>query len=348
MIVQDLVDKPLKTQNDRTQIIIIGKKTTITMNAKIPPSTLWHALLSTLRSQSGVAESYSALVSPQQKIKWTFEELHRKARGLSVGLQDRGVMKHSVVATDLPNVAEGLVLHLACARLGAAVATAKNADMLKTMLPQVQCAVVTPSSSSWLSQETFHAPHIVAGDSEMVSMLNYATTTENSTDLDDDTDEFAPKRPLGYFGSGKALTHGEAVQQGRDMVVYFDMFSEDKVCVSITLYHAFGIGSACSAALQAGAAIVLPAVGGLQGCGVPSQRATVTLQTLADQQCTLLFADTHTLNALHDESLSKNVKDANVSAYLRGGVCKTGSGTEILPETVDWAGVTLATLGKKS
>lgn len=317
-----------------------------------PPSTLWHALLSTLRSQHGAVAPRTALVSPQQGVNWTFDELHRRARGLSLGLRDRGVGKGSVVATDLPNVAEGLVLQFACARLGAAVATAKNIESLRSMMLPIRCAVVAPASSSvssasFLTQQEFGAPHIFAGDDEMETMLNICTA-ENGSALDDDTDEFADGRPLGYFGSPKALTHGMALQQGRDMVAHFDMIENDKVCVSITLYHAFGIGSACSSALQAGAAVVLPAVGGLLGCGVPSQRAAATLQTLAAERCTLLFADTHTLHALGDEALSQALVEANLSAHLRGGVCKTGSGTEVLPETVELANVRLATLGARS
>ena len=80
-------------------------------------------------------------------------------------------------------------------------------------------------------------------------------------------------RALGYFNSGNALTHGSALAAGADMVQHLGMSDIDRVCVSITLYHAFGIGSACSAALLSGAAIVLPAVGGLQ---VKNRRAAVT------------------------------------------------------------------------
>jgi len=129
------------------------------------------------------------------------------------------------------------------------------------------------------------------------------------------------------------------------MQLALQMGPSDRVCVSITLYHAFGIGSACSAALMSGAAIVLPAVGGLQGCGVPSQRARVTLQTLAAEKCSLLFADTHTLKALHDDSLREDLEAADL-ATLRGGVCKTGSGAMILPETVALKGTELLTCGK--
>lgn len=342
--------KPQTAQNHHNR----QNLATMTMSTSRLPSTLWHALLSTARSQNGLKASSTALVSPQQGIKWSYQELIAKARGLSLGLQDRSVGPGSVVATDLPNVAQGLVLHLACARLGASVATAKSSEQLKTALPNITCAVVTSAveqdgnnTSSWLEQESFDAPHIYAGQDEMESMLSLGGDESNS-ELDDDKDEHASERPLGYFGSPKALTHGSALQQGLEMKQYFNMTAADKVCVSITLYHAFGIGSACSSALQSGAAIVLPAVGGLLGCGVPSQRAAVTLETLSSEECSLLFADTHTLKALHDEALAEALKDANLAAHLRGGVCKTGSGVEILSETVDLAGINLATLGKKS
>ena len=85
---------------------------------------------------------------------------------------------------------------------------------------------------------------------------------------------------------------------------------------------------------------MLPAVGGIRGCGVPSQRAEATLQTIAGEQCSILFADTHTLKALPADV------DADLNA-LRGGVVKIGSGTDFLDETREYAGVTLATLGKK-
>jgi acyl-coenzyme A synthetase/AMP-(fatty) acid ligase len=252
-----------------------------------------------------------------------------------MGLKDRGVGPGSVVATDLPNVAEGIVLFLACARLGASVATAKNAEGLVVM-PSISVAV-TASQHSWLVQESFTAPPIVAGEAEMQSMLNLLPSKEQDVEGD------SIDRPLGYFGSASPLMNSSAIQQGQDMARYLAMTSNDRVCVSITLYHAFGIGSACAAALQSGSAIVLPAVGGLQGCGIPSQRAEMTLRTLESQNCTLLFCDSHTLQAFEKESLEK----ADLSS-LRNGVCKTGSGTDILDETRDLKGIRLATLGKRS
>lgn len=304
-----------------------------------PACTLWHALLQSCRSRANAP----ALISPQQNLWLTYSQLRDKSKGLSAGLRERGVGLGDVVVTDLPNVAEGIMLHLACARLGAAVATAKNADALNGIPAVVRCAV-TPQADSWLSNESLPAPPILAGGEEMDSMLNHVDVDVSPLDTDDD--EQASDRALGYFNSTMALTHGNALKQGQDMKRHFHMIQDDRVCVSITLYHAFGIGSACSSALLSGATIVLPAVGGLRGCGVPSQRAQVTLDTLVSEKCTLLFADTHTLKALHDDSLAEFLRAADLSS-LRGGVCKTGSGSDVLEETVDLAGVKLSTLGKK-
>jgi len=294
------------------------------------PSTLWHAVSANVRSRAPAP----ALLSPTQGVNWSYEELQAKARGLSQGLsEDRRIQRGDVVATDLPNVAEGLLLHLACARLGAAVATAKNPDILKK-IPNVKLAVV--SGDNWLSQESFSVPNIVAGGTEMNQMIDLDITREDELDNDTFVDQ-----PLGYFGSSNAYLHSSAIQQGLAMKEYLEMTSDDRVCVSITLYHPFGIGSACASTILAGGAMVLPAVGGLQGCGVPSQRAEVTLDTLVSQECSLLFADTHTLKAL--EPLDTD----SLTGHLRGGVCKTGSGSDILDETVELGAVTLATLGKR-
>jgi acyl-coenzyme A synthetase/AMP-(fatty) acid ligase len=144
-----------------------------------------------------------------------------------------------VVATDLPNVAEGIMLHLACARLGAALAMAKNADMLNNSIPAVIRCVVTPEQDSWLSNQSLAAPPILAGGDEMNSMLNRVHEDDSSLDTDDD--EQASERAVGYFNSSKPLTHGSALLLGQDMKRHFNMTQDDRVCVSITLYHAFGI-----------------------------------------------------------------------------------------------------------
>ena len=67
---------------------------------------------------------------------------------------------------------------------------------------------------------------------------------------------------------------------------------------------------------------MLPAVGGIRGCGDPKQRSSVTLDVMRSERATLVFADSHTMRALPAE--------APADLSLRGGVCKIGSGSDFL------------------
>ena len=68
----------------------------------------------------------------------------------------------------------------------------------------------------------------------------------------------------------------------------------DKTCVSITLCHAFGMGSGVGGALTSGGAVVLPAADGIRGCGDPKQRAEVSTSQVSErlitQKCSMRHA----------------------------------------------------------
>ncbi len=141
-----------------------------------------------------------------------------------------------------------------------------------------------------------------------------------------------------YFGSLAAITEQELTTLGKMAAKHLELVPEDKVCIAITLCHSFGIGSGVCSALHAGATVVLPAVGGIRGCGVPSERAQATATVLKGEHCTVLFADTHVVQSLPPDL-------AGLS--LRTGVVKVGSGTDFLEATVNYAGVPLSTMGKR-
>lgn len=133
--------------------------------------------------------------------------------------------------------------------------------------------------------------------------------------------------PHAFYNSSTPYTNRQALAHGRDAAQQLSMTGDDVVCVAITLGHAFGMGSAVTAALLSGATIHLPAVGGLFGCGVPSERAVATQHALEHDGCTLLFADTHTLKALSSPTQP---------LALRNGVVKIGSGATFLAEARDY------------
>ena len=81
---------------------------------------------------------------------------------------------------------------------------------------------------------------------------------------------------LGYFGSTTPLRHGEAAALGAAARARLALAADDRACVADhavpRLRHRLGGVRGA----RRGAAVVLPAVGGIRGCGVPSQRAQVT------------------------------------------------------------------------
>jgi len=140
-----------------------------------------------------------------------------------------------------------------------------------------------------------------------------------------------------FYNSTSPLTNDAIDELAEDAIRHLELTPADTACVSITLSHAFGIGSAAAACLSSGACISLPNVDGLHGCGVPSDRAAATLLALEDG-ATVLYADTHTLKALPS--------DVNLP-QLRTGVCKISSGADFLERSSSLGSTALWTLGKR-
>ena len=141
-----------------------------------------------------------------------------------------------------------------------------------------------------------------------------------------------------FYNSTSPLTNDTIDELAEDAIRHLELTPSDTACVSITLSHAFGIGSAAAACLSSGASISLPNVDGLHGCGVPSDRAAATLLALEDG-ATVLYADTHTLKALPEE--------VNLP-QLRTGVCKVASGADFLERSSSLGSTALWTLGKRA
>lgn len=296
-----------------------------------------------------------ALLVPEQGIALSYGELSRSTRAFAAGLRAWGVRAGDVIISDLPNTSENLALQIAASRAGAAVATVKDAETLSKLAVLISATggrvsgTVAASASSFLSEAAPSLPlgSILAGAALEAMMRGPPHPARSAPEDAASTPDAADPNPaLAYWNSTAPLTHADALAQGAAAAEQLALTGEDRVCVAITLCHAFGT-SACAAALHSGAAIVLPAVGGIRGCGVPEQRAAVTLRVLAAERCSVLFADTHTLKALETPELVEGRKALDLSA-LRAGACKVGSGADFLDPCVEFAGVQLRTVGKRA
>ena len=279
------------------------------------------------------APSRLAVLSPFQSAgagKITYQQLSQQSSALAGFLSTYGYEKSNILVCDLPNVSENLLLQLACNRLGVHFATAKNLEAM-AKFPHVKGAV-TSQTKGFLAETNLPLPYL---DGEFLQdLIHNGGLADFGMETNDAGDQL--KFAHAFYNSTKPFTNQEALELAEQAAYALEMTQEDKVCVSITLCHAFGMGSAVCSTFLRGATLVLPAVGGILGCGVPSKRAAATFQVLKEQQCTLLFADTHILKALPAEPEKLN---------LRGGICKVGSGSTFLYETVGYGGVKLKTMG---
>lgn len=283
-----------------------------------------------------------AVVSPFQSHSFSYEELRQTSDSLAGFLQMYGYERGDLLISDLPNTTENLLVQLACNRLGVYYGTVKDLKQM-AKFPKVKGAV-SATGSGFLAE--INLPYPVLSGDFLVDLIHGGGKTMGVS-LDDfssehvtqDDRENAAETPHAFYNTTTApYTNAQALQHGQEAAEELIVVEEDVVCISVTLCHAFGMGSAVGSAILRGACMALPAVGGIQGCGVPSERAAATFEVLESEKCTLLFADKHTLKALPDHPERLN---------LRGGVCKVGSGSDWLDETVQYGGIKLRTMGKR-
>jgi len=294
--------------------------------------------------------------------RYSYRDVRDKTNRLAGFLKTYGYDRNDVMISDLPNVAENLMLQIACNRIGVTYATAKGLEGM-AKLEKVRGSVSTfgtgfladtslslPSLSGDFLFDLIHGKGGSNSSNNTLFGLDDFQLEDNELDDGSSTDDNDSEGttaaasllpPHAYYNGTKAFTNQEALEMGTDASWQIAMIEEDVVCVAITLCHAFGMGSAVCSTFQEGATLVLPAVGGIRGCGVPSQRAQATLEVMESENCTLLFADTHTLKAFPDEDSLRTLP-----LSLRGGVCKVGSGSQYLDEVVKCGGATLKTIGK--
>jgi acyl-coenzyme A synthetase/AMP-(fatty) acid ligase len=306
-----------------------------------------------------------ALISPLQKKfrSLDYAELSARSLGLAGNLsREYGYTRGDIIVSDLPNTSENLILQLACSRLGVAYSTVKDATgmaALREKHDRIRGVVTTSTSSVLYTAQLFHPP-ILASDEASDDMLHQYMEESSTFTAATDGKKVEEDTPWAYFNSTSPLRHSEIMKLGADSSRHLKMTASERVCVSITLCHAFGVGSACAGTLSSGAAVVLPAVGGISGCGVPSQRAAAAFDVLASEQCSLLFADTHIFKALppvpapardgrgtDSSSSDGNAVDPPALPSLRGGVVKVGSGSDFMPEKVRYGNVEFSTMSKR-
>ena len=269
-----------------------------------------------------------ALRSQTEALTLDFATLESRAAATAAVLQSKGLEAGQVLVSDLQNTSQNLVVQLACSSLGVAYGTAKNEKALSKLTSTLDVGGI-------LCTDAPNDGHMAHGVS---LILPAADLHQESMGREGESVSGGANDNHAFYNSTSPLTNDTIDELAEDAVRHLELTPSDTACVSITLSHAFGIGSAAAACLSSGACISLPNVDGLHGCGVPSDRAAATFLALEDG-ATVLYADTHTLKALPS--------DVNLP-QLRTGVCKISSGADFLEQGSPFAGLNLWTLGKRA
>ena len=201
--------------------------------------TLWHWLS---RHAAGRPDA-GAVASPTGRLTW--RELHDRVLRVAQGLQDKGIGAGDVVAVQLPNVPEFLLVHLALARLGA-----------------VMCTVHMPYRGTEIEAILAHSgAKLFFTAAYPFSELEAATPLPETHPVPDARDAFLLLYTSGTTASPKAVPHPSRTLLGNSRMGAREhrLNPQSKILCAAPLSHLYGLYSLHCAWAVGACTVLLPA-----------------------------------------------------------------------------------------
>jgi fatty-acyl-CoA synthase len=239
-----------------------------------------------------------ALVSRQQGIRWTYEELDREVERCARGLLALGVGRGDRVGIWSPNNAEWVVVQFATARIGAVLVNVNPSyrrHELEYALRQSGCSVLILAQGFKDADyaellEGVDAPALQervllgegwerlldGGDAVAAHAL---PAREAELDFDQPINIQYTSGTTG-FPKGATLSHHNILNNGFFIGETLDYTPDDRVCVPVPFYHCFGMVLGNLAIVTHGACIVVPGEG---------FDPLAVLEAVAEERCTSLY-----------------------------------------------------------
>ena len=261
-----------------------------------------------------------AVVFPQQNIRWTYQKLAVEVDQLAAGLLATGIKPGDRIGIWSPNRVEWIVMQYASARIGLVMVNINPAYRLTELeyaLGMVGCQAILLAasfkSSNYIEMMQSLLPELSTaepgrlqaarlpnlrtvirmGEEKTPGMFNYNHVMQLGgpawrLQLDRISAALLPDEAIniqftsGTTGTpkGATLSHANIVNNGRFVVRRMAFSEVDRLCISVPLYHCFGMVMGSLGCVASGATMVFP---------TEAFDPQATLQTIQDERCTALY-----------------------------------------------------------
>jgi fatty-acyl-CoA synthase len=213
-----------------------------------------------------------AVASCHQNERLTWAELSDEADAVARGLWSLGIRRGDRVGLWSTNCIEWIVMHMACARAGAALVNVNPAyrshELQFTLTRSRMKALFLWHRDKRADYEeilgrarhglALELRHIIYFDSPEWLALKYTSGELPPQVAVDDVANIQYTSGTTGLPKGVMLTHHNVVNNGQFLAQGFHYTEQDKIVVPVPLFHCFGCVIGTMSAVNSGAAIVLP------------------------------------------------------------------------------------------
>ena len=237
----------------------------------------------------------AALVVRHQGVRLTFSELAAAVERVGRGLTGLGLGAQDRIGVWSTNCAEWVLLHLACARIGAVLVNVNPAYRsydLSFVLRKSGMKALFLWEKDRRSEYRAIVEEAVAGQKLALEHIIYFSTEGWERMLEQGRD--IPQRRIaadevtniqytsGTTGSPKGvlLTHRNLLNNAKVIIEALRISAQDRIAVPVPLYHCFGCVIGTLVSVVSGATMLLPAA---------TFDALTTLQAIHDERATVVY-----------------------------------------------------------
>ena len=236
-----------------------------------------------------------ALIARHQNARLSFSDLDAAVERTARGLTGLGLVAADRVGVWSTNCVEWVMLHLACARIGAVLVNinpAYRAYELRYVLRKSRMRALflwekdQRSDYRALLEEATNGQTLPLEHAVFIGAQSWSEMFENGRDIPNVSvtahDVTNIQYTSGTTGSPKGvlLTHRNLLNNALVIASGMKITTGDKICVPVPLYHCFGTVAGTLVSVLTGAAMVLPA---------PTFDPLATMQSIQDYRVTTIY-----------------------------------------------------------